>query len=63
MDYFTEQALVPVTNDGSEWVSDEQNGRVVHLFMVVERGLNNKHLLSTFWLKECDVADTAGGTQ
>jgi hypothetical protein len=48
MDYFTEQALVPVTNDGSEWVSDEQNGRVVHLFMVVERGLNNKHLLSTF---------------
>jgi hypothetical protein len=49
MGQFTVQALVPVTNDGSEWVPDEQNGRKVHLFMVVERGLNTVNISWLFF--------------
>jgi hypothetical protein len=57
------QALIPVTNDGSKRVPDEQNGRMVHLFMVVERGLNRKHVLVILLLRQCCIDDIVRDTE
>ncbi len=53
-----------MTNDGIEWVPDEQNGRMVHLFMVVERGLNTVNIfLVILLLRQYGIADTVGSTE